>query len=78
MKLAGQGDGCDRTRRKKSSMASLFRRGFQLAQSSDPSLRIVGRNNDRLRALRVCASSTHAMSKPSSDLIDSAVESCIP
>jgi len=51
MKLAGQGDGCDRTRRKKSSMASLFRRGFQLAHSSDPSFRIVGRNNDRLRAL---------------------------
>jgi glycosidase len=60
--------------RKNSSMASFFRRGFQLAHSSDPSFRIVGRNNDRLRALRVCASSTHAMSKPSSDLIDSAVE----
>jgi phage terminase large subunit len=29
-----------------------FRRGFQLAHSSDPSFRIVGRNNDRLRALR--------------------------
>ena len=45
-------------------------RGFQLAHSSDPSFRIVGRNNDRLRALRVCASSTHATSKPSSDLIE--------
>src|SRR5262249_31749712 len=52
--------------------------GFQLAHSSDPSFRIVGRNNDKLRALSVCASSTHATSKPSSDLIDSAVESCIP
>src|SRR6516165_5352087 len=51
MRLAGQGDGRDRARRKKSSMASLFRRGFQLAHSSDPSFRIVGRNNDRLRAL---------------------------
>jgi hypothetical protein len=54
--------------RKNSSMASFFRRGFQLAHSSDPSFRIVGRNNDRLRALRVCASSTHAMSKPSRPL----------
>src|SRR5262249_42039606 len=56
----------------------LLPAGFQLAHSSDPSFRIVGRNNDRLRALSVCASSTHATSKPSSDLIDSAVESCIP
>src|SRR5262249_10141449 len=64
--------------RRNSSIASFFLRGFQLAQSSDSSFRIVGRNNDRLRALSVCASSTHATSKPSSDLIDSAVESCIP
>jgi hypothetical protein len=58
--------------RKNSSIASFFLRGFQFAQSSDPSSRIVGRNNDRLRALSVCASSTHATSKPSRDLIDSA------
>ncbi len=51
--------------RKNSSMASFFRRGFQLAHSSDPSFRMVGRNNDRLRALSVCASSTHATSNPS-------------
>jgi hypothetical protein len=31
---------------------------------------MVGRNNDGLRALKVCASSIWAMRNPSSDLID--------
>ncbi len=31
---------------------------------------MVGRSSERLRALRVCASSIQAMRKPSSDLID--------
>src|ERR1700704_4808248 len=59
--------------RKKSSIESDLRRGFQLAHSSDPSARMVGRNRERLRALKFCASSTRAILKPSSDLIDSAV-----
>src|ERR1700688_3196815 len=59
--------------RKKSSMASDLRRGFQLAHSCDASARMVGRNSDRLRALKFCASSTQAILKPSSDLIDSDV-----
>jgi hypothetical protein len=59
--------------RKKSSMASDFRRGFQLDHSSEASARMVGRSNDRLRALSVWASSTQAIRNPSSDLIDSEV-----
>jgi hypothetical protein len=35
---------------RKSSTASLFRRGFQFAQSCDPSVRIVGRSAENLRA----------------------------
>ncbi len=64
--------------RRKSSTASDLRLGFQLAQSSEPSARIVGRSKARLRALRLCASSTQAILNPSSDLIESAVWSCIP
>jgi hypothetical protein len=59
--------------RKKASIASDLRRGFQLAHNSDASARMVGGSSDRLRTLSVCASSIQAMRKPSSDLIDSAV-----
>ena len=56
--------------RKKSSIASTLRRGFHEAHNSEPSARMVGRNNARLRALSDCASSIQAMRKPSSDLIE--------
>src|ERR1700730_8688745 len=58
--------------RKNWSIASDLRRGFQLAQISEPSVRMVGRNSAKLLWLRVWASSIQAMPKPSSDLIDSA------
>jgi hypothetical protein len=58
-------------------MASLLRRGFQFAHSCEPSVRIVGRSNDRERWLSVCASSTQAILKPSRLLIDSAVASTL-
>ena len=47
--------------RKNSSMASLFRRGFQLAHISEPSTRMVGRRSASERCESVCASSIHAM-----------------
>jgi hypothetical protein len=59
--------------RKKSSIASDFRLGFQLAHSSESAARMVGRSSARLRALSDCASSTQAMRNPSSDLMESAV-----
>jgi hypothetical protein len=54
-------------------MASERRLGFQLAHNSECSARMVGRSNERLRALKVCASSIQAMRKPSGDLMDSEV-----
>ena len=59
--------------RTRDSAARISRncRAFQLAHSSEPSLRMVGRSSERLRALRFCASSIQAIRKPSSDLMDS-------
>jgi hypothetical protein len=59
--------------RKNSSTASDFLLGFQPNHSSEPGFLIVGLKSVSERAESACASSTHAMSKPSRDLIDSAV-----
>ncbi len=49
-------------------------RGFQVNQSSDPGLRIVGTRMSSDRCDTVAASSIQAMSMPSMDLIDSGFE----
>src|SRR5690606_4314736 len=58
---------------RRNSTGSLAFFGFQLNHSSDPSLRMVGRNRSRLRWLSAWASSTQATSYPSRDLTESAV-----
>jgi hypothetical protein len=60
------------------STGSLGLFGFHENHSSEPGLRMVGRSRSNERWLRLCASSTQAMSNPSSDLIESAVWFCIP
>ncbi len=64
--------------RSRISTGSVGLPGFQLNHNSLPGLRMVGRNRSSERWLSDCASSTHAMSKPSSDLMLSAVWFCIP
>src|SRR4249919_4238899 len=54
------------------STGSVLSLGFQLAHISELGLRIVGLSKFHERELTVWASSTHAASKPSYDLIDSA------
>src|SRR5690349_1094841 len=59
--------------RRNTSTASVLRRGFQLNQSYEPSVRIVGFSNSSDLPESVCASSTHALPKPSKDLMLSAL-----
>src|SRR3546814_11368231 len=60
------------------STGSVGLLGFQLNHSAERALRMVGRSRSSERWLRLWASSTHATSKPSSDLIESDVWFCIP
>ncbi|MNG25886.1 hypothetical protein D3C84_1108000 [compost metagenome] len=52
--------------------------GFMVSQISEPSLRMVGISTSHDFLQTLCASSTHTMSTPSNDLIESMVWPCSP
>ena len=63
---------------KRAYVSSVSSSGFSVTMISEPSLRIVGIRMSHERLETAYASSTHTLSTPSNDLIDSAVWSLRP